>query len=112
MVTKVNIIKKGNNEINWESISAEKQIEIHRVLQEILVNMKKHSKATLVVIMFENLEKNIRIKYSDNGIGFDLEKTSKNGLRNMENRMNSIKGSITFESEMNRGVKINMEFPK
>ncbi|CAM3838345.1 MULTISPECIES: tetratricopeptide repeat-containing sensor histidine kinase [Flavobacterium] len=108
----VNVIKKGNNTINWEVIAAEKQIEIHRVLQEVLVNMKKHSDATLVVIVFESLEKSIRIKYSDNGIGFDMEKISKNGVRNMENRMHSINGSITFDSEINKGVKINIEFPK
>uniref|UniRef100_UPI004048299C tetratricopeptide repeat-containing sensor histidine kinase n=1 Tax=Flavobacterium sp. TaxID=239 RepID=UPI004048299C len=109
---RVNIIKKGNNTIKWETVAIEKQIEIHRVLQEVLVNMKKHSEATLVVIVFETLEKSIRIKYSDNGIGFDMEKISKNGVRNMENRMQSINGSITFDSEINKGVKINIEFPK
>jgi tetratricopeptide (TPR) repeat protein/anti-sigma regulatory factor (Ser/Thr protein kinase) len=109
---RVNIIKKGNNTIKWETVAIEKQIEIHRVLQEVLVNMKKHSEATLVVIVFETLEKSIRIKYSDNGIGFDMEKISKNGVRNMENRMHSINGSITFDSEINKGVKINIEFPK
>lgn len=108
----VNVIKKGNNAINWEKLSVEKQIQIHRVLQEILVNMKKHSQATHVAIVFESLEKNIRIRYSDNGIGFDNERKTKNGLHNMENRILSIKGSITFESEINKGVKINIEFPK
>lgn len=108
----VNIIKKGSNEINWELIRAEKQIEIHRVLQELLVNMKKYSKAEVVVIGFKEQEKSIQISYSDNGVGFEKEKITKNGLQNVENRIHSIKGTIIFESEINKGVKINIEFPK
>lgn len=108
----VNIIKKGINTINWELIAIEKQIQIHRVLQEVLVNMKKHSQASHVAIIFETLEKSIRIRYSDNGVGFDKERKTKSGLNNMESRMISIKGSITFESEINKGVKITIEFPK
>lgn len=108
----VNIIKKGSNEINWELISAEKQIEIHRVLQELLVNMKKYSKAEVVVIGFKEQEKSIQINYSDNGVGFEKEKITKRGLQSVENRIHSIKGSIIFESEINKGVKINIEFPK
>jgi len=108
----LNVIKKGNNTIAWENLATDKQIQIHRILQEILVNMKKHSQATHVAIVFETLEKNIRIRYSDNGIGFDKERKTKNGLHNMENRILSIKGNIIFESEMNKGVKINIEFPK
>lgn len=106
------IVTKGSDAIDWSKVATEKQIEIYRVVQELLTNMKKHSKANIVVIAFELQEKNIQIRYSDNGIGFDLEKISKNGLTNAENRINGINGSITFDTEINKGLKVILLFPK
>jgi signal transduction histidine kinase len=107
-----NIIVKGSTLIDWEKVKDTKQIEIYRILTELLVNMKKHSQADLVLISFETSEKTIKIKYSDNGKGFEKEKIIKNGLQNVENRIHAINGSITFDSETNKGLKINIEFPK
>ncbi|WP_159778077.1 tetratricopeptide repeat-containing sensor histidine kinase [Flavobacterium sp. 9AF] len=108
----VNVIIQGLTVVDWGKIKENKQIEVYRILNELLVNMKKHSQANLVVIRFENLPKNIQIKYSDNGKGFEKDKVFKNGLQNVENRIHSIKGKINFDSETNKGVKINIEFPK
>ncbi|WPR71327.1 hypothetical protein SLW70_15545 [Flavobacterium sp. NG2] len=106
------IVTKGSDTVNWSKISTEKQIEIYRAIQELLTNMKKHSKANIVVISLETQEKQIQIKYSDNGIGFNPEKILKNGLTNVENRINSINGSITFDSQINKGLKTTILFPK
>lgn len=108
----VNVIVKGSTLVDWEKIKDNKQIEIYRTLSELLVNMRKHSQANLVLISFETLEKTIKIQYSDNGKGFEEEKITKNGLQNVENRIHAINGSITFDSETNKGLKINIEFPK
>lgn len=108
----VNIMVQGLTSIDWGNVKENKQIEVYRVLNELLVNMKKHSGASLVVIRFESALNNIQIKYSDNGKGFEKEKVFKNGLLNVENRILSIKGKITFDSETNKGVKVNIEFPK
>ncbi|NHN26484.1 ATP-binding protein [Flavobacterium jejuense] len=108
----VSVIVKGSSAVDWEKIKANKQIEIHRILSELLVNMKKHSQAKLVLVSFETLEKTISIQYKDNGVGFEKEQITKNGLQNVENRILGIHGSITFESETNKGLKINIEFPK
>lgn len=108
----VNVIIKDNNDINWSKIESEKKIAIYRVLQELLVNMKKHSQCTFVIIGFEKKDKQIEIQYSDNGIGFDKKLNLKNGLKNVENRINSIKGTITFESEPDKGLKVKISFTK
>lgn len=108
----VNVIVKGSTLVDWEKIKDNKQIEIYRTLSELLVNMRKHSQANLVLISFETLEKTIKIQYSDNGKGFEEGKIIKNGLQNVENRIHAINGSITFDSETNKGLKINIEFPK
>ncbi|MGA9637082.1 tetratricopeptide repeat-containing sensor histidine kinase [Flavobacterium sp.] len=107
-----NILIKGSDTVDWGKIAPEKQIEIYRIIQELLTNMKKHSKASIVIIGFEVLEKLIQIKYTDNGIGFNPKNIPKNGLTNVENRINSINGSISFDSQINKGLQTTIQFPK
>ena len=97
----VNIITKGLSKVNLNTLSKEKKTVLYRVLQELMVNMRKHSQANYVIVSFEKLKGKISIEYKDNGIGCVLKK--QNGLINTENRMQSINGTITFESEVNKG---------
>ncbi|MCD0476699.1 tetratricopeptide repeat protein [Flavobacterium sp. EDS] len=108
----VSVIIKDNNDINWPKIQSEKKIAVYRVLQELLVNMKKHSQCSFVVIGFEENDKQVQIQYSDNGIGFSGKMNLRNGLKNAENRIHNIKGTLTFESEPNKGLKVKITFPK
>lgn len=98
-----NIILKGLSTINWTSINETKQITIIKVIQELLINMKKHSRASLVLISFERINGVLTINYSDNGVGCNIKKG--NGLQNTENRIQAINGTIIFESELNKGFK-------
>ena len=106
------LILRGEEGINWGKLSAEKKIVIYRVLQELMVNMNKHSQASLVAIVFSEEKDFLKIQYSDNGIGVSNEHVrSGNGLRNVENRIFSIKGSLKFESEKDKGLKIFIQIP-
>lgn len=108
----INILINGLDSINWSTVDETKKITVYRVLQELLVNMKKHSKCSLVVITFKKYEKKIQIDYSDNGVGVVFEEINlKNGLRNVENRILAIKGTITFDTISNKGFKTNIVFP-
>ncbi|MFP4846078.1 hypothetical protein [Winogradskyella sp. PE311] len=100
---KTNIIVKGINTIIWKEIDDLNRVTVYKVLQELLINMKKHSDASLVVLAFHQNKKNLTVTYSDNGIGCVLEKST--GLINTENRINSINGTISFDSEPNKGFK-------
>ena len=51
------LIIRGENAINWKGLSAEKKILIYRILQELMVNMKKHSNASFVAIIFRQNRK-------------------------------------------------------
>ena len=107
-----NVIIKNDTSIQWSKVASEKKIAIYRVLQELLVNMKKHSQSTLVVIGFELKGNTIEINYTDNGIGCSEKVNLKNGLQNAENRIHTIKGKITFESETGKGFKSKIVFPQ
>jgi signal transduction histidine kinase/Tfp pilus assembly protein PilF len=108
----VNILTNGIDTVNWKALEGNKKIAVYRVLQELLVNMKKHSQCSLVVISFKKNEGKLQIDYSDNGVGATFEKlTSKNGLQNVENRIQSIKGTVTFDTKSNKGFKVSFMFP-
>jgi len=108
----VNVIVKGISKINWEKIESIKKIATYRVLQELMVNMDKHSKATVVLIDFSSEKNKVKIIYSDNGIGTDCPKINlKNGLQNVENRMVSIGGSISFDTKSEKGFHLTLTYP-
>ncbi len=93
----VNVLINGIDTINWTTIESNKKITVYRVIQELLVNMKKHSQCSLAVLTFKKNENKLQIDYSDNGIGATLEeKNSRNGLQNVENRILAIKGTYYF----------------
>lgn len=106
------IIIRDNGDINWLKIQPEKKIALHRVLQELMVNMKKHSQCSYAVVSFQSNEKSIEINYSDNGIGTDNALVFKNGLHNVENRIHAIDGTITFDIETGKGFKAKITIPK
>jgi len=107
-----NISINGIEKISWDTIDDIKKISIHRVLQELMVNMKKHSQASVVFFKFETIANNIVINYSDNGKGCVKEQIKKNGLQNMENRIIAVKGTITFDTEPDKGFKVKITLPK
>ncbi|PKH68196.1 ATP-binding protein [Flavobacterium sp. ALD4] len=108
----VNILIYEVDTVNWLAMADIKKITVYRILQELLINMKKHSKSSLVVMSFKIYENNLHIEYTDNGIGAAIEKlNSKNGLQNVENRILAIKGTITFNTKSGKGFKSSIIFP-
>ncbi|MDQ6531859.1 ATP-binding protein [Flavobacterium sp. LHD-85] len=108
----INLMLNGLNIVSWDAIDQNKKEAIYRILQELLVNMKKHSNATLVSISFKKVEKYIIVNYNDNGKGIDAKKiTFKNGLHNIESRITKIRGEISFDSLPNKGFKATFKFP-
>ncbi|MEP5913943.1 MAG: hypothetical protein ABJ277_10765, partial [Flavobacteriaceae bacterium] len=68
------IITKGIHTIDWSKLDDISCVVVHRSLKELLVNMKKHAKASLVSIQFENQKNKLLIFYTDNGMGIDQKK--------------------------------------
>ena len=108
----INLLINGLNEVSWYQLDKTKKTSVYRAIQELLVNMKKHSDATLVAITFKETNNSIVINYTDNGKGIDSNKmVLKNGLHNIENQIQSIKGEIEIHSESGKGFKVLIKFP-
>lgn len=108
----VNILINGFDSFNWNALESNKKITIYRVLQELLINMKKHSKCSLVVITCKRYKNNLQLEYIDNGLGVNFKGLKlKNGLQNVENRITSIEGKITFDTKSKKGFKLKLTIP-
>lgn len=105
------VLVTGNNHQFWERISVANQFEVKYILQELMVNMRKHSQASNVTIRFENLGDQCRITYYDNGMGIAKSSLPGNGLTNTENRIKEMGGKITFDSENSDGLLITITLP-
>lgn len=107
-----NVLISNLESIQWETIDDIKKITISRILQELMVNMKKHSQASLAAIKFENTQNAVLINYTDNGKGCEKNSFVKSGLKNMESRVQAVNGNIEFETEPDKGFKAKIILPK
>jgi signal transduction histidine kinase len=95
-------------------ISAESELGIYRICQELVGNILKHSGATQVSLNFYERNQKFFLLVEDNGKGFD-ESTLKEtglGLQNIRTRASVIKGEITFESSPGKGTTVILALPK
>lgn len=105
------VLIAGNDAEQWTDVSKRIKEEVKHVLQELLVNMKKHSQAEQVVVRFEKLDQQLTIYYKDNGVGMPAEKPQGKGLTNTVSRIESLGGKIIFVSEPGKGLDITTTIP-
>jgi PAS domain S-box-containing protein len=87
---------------------------LFRVLQEALRNAVRHSGARQVEVELWGTPDEIHLAVSDHGIGFDSKAAKESpglGLVSMEERLKLLKGSISIESQPNRGTTIHARLP-
>ncbi|MCW3463457.1 tetratricopeptide repeat-containing sensor histidine kinase [Chitinophaga nivalis] len=107
----IHIMTVGNNEHLWENIADDTKEHVKLILQELLVNMKKHSDARNVAVRFEQTDGQIFMQYTDDGVGLPAEHTPGNGLKNTVSRIKNMNGRITFDSDPKKGLKVRISFP-
>ncbi len=102
--TKVNNINEG--------LDFQLQLNIFRIIQELINNSIKHAYASKIAIEVTKKNKVILITVSDNGIGFEQDAETEVpkgiGLSSIKNRLRLYKGSLTIESKPNAGSTISI----
>lgn len=106
----VKILVAGNSEQLWKLVDPRTFYELEHILQELMVNMTKHSDASTVVVKFEKLDGNLLILYTDDGNGLPENYRHGNGMENTGNRIKDLNGSISFVNA-ERGLKIRISAP-
>ncbi len=103
----------GSGGIDWERVNPLAKKVLFKVLQELMINMGRHSEAALITIGFEDSAKILKVEYADDGVGAsEQDLKAKNGLRNTEKRIQAIGGTITFDSGKDEGFKAHIQIPK
>lgn len=111
----------GNLKINLEIIGLTERLEqttetvLFRALQEIVTNIIKHAEANEVSIQLIQHENELNVLIEDNGVGFDVQKTLRDangiGLKNIQSRIEFLKGNVFFDSYPGKGTTITIELP-
>ncbi|GMQ90317.1 MAG: hypothetical protein BMS9Abin10_0683 [Gammaproteobacteria bacterium] len=104
------------NEWGQACLPAETELQVMRIVQESLNNIRKHSKAQNVRIMLRNdVSGEYLVLVEDDGIGFDgpvMEGPAGDhiGLSIMQERAQRIGGDLRIESEAGEGTRVMLTF--
>lgn len=83
------------------------ELMIYRILQELINNSLKHSKATEIIVQLIQSKNELILSVEDNGIGGDINVNESNnglGISNLVSRVKYLNGQISFENVENSGL--------
>jgi signal transduction histidine kinase len=88
---------------------------LYRICSELINNTLKHSGAGKASLRFAVVKKNLRVRYTDDGHGFeyDLEKIEerKSGINNIMQRVESMNGQCTISTAPGQGINVEITLP-
>lgn len=94
------------------SLKANEQIILFRIVQEILQNAIKHSRARTVAIHIKEDNHLLSISVADDGDGFDENTVTKSvGILNIKHRSRLLGGSAQWLSAAGNGTKVTIQLP-
>ena len=84
---------------------------IYRIIQELINNISKHSKATTALVQLNFHENELFITVEDNGIGFNSNDVHKGlGLKNIRSRVDFLNANLEIDSgEKGTSYHINID---
>jgi two-component system NarL family sensor kinase len=107
VVYDINIDEKG--------FGTDRQLNVFRIVQEIISNSLKHAKASEIIIRLTEGKENLLVEIGDNGIGFDPSVgggSKRFGLDNILSRIEMLDARYEFFSEPGKGTSYRIKIPK
>ncbi|GAB5522264.1 MAG: hypothetical protein Roseis2KO_01360 [Roseivirga sp.] len=95
-------------------LSGEQELQIYRIVQELISNILKHAKATEAVVQLNRTNGEINLIVEDNGVGFDVEEARQKrgiGLKNLEARAAKLNAKLHFDSGKGAGTTVSVDIP-
>ena len=90
-------------------LAPDEQIEVFRIVQEGLANVRKHANATRAEVRIGTRFYERFVSIRDNGEGFDGDSTAAGqGLKNIRARAKTIEGGFTLTSRPGRGTALEV----
>lgn len=101
-----------DNAVGEHTISLDIQLNLYRILQEQLRNIQKYASATIVEVDLIIYKNKLKMKISDNGIGFNVDIVKEGiGLANMARRAELFSGKFEIDSSPGNGCTILIDIP-
>ncbi|MBI2201528.1 MAG: sensor histidine kinase, partial [Armatimonadetes bacterium] len=96
--------------------SPEAELQLLRIVQESLANVRKHAQARRAEVSFSFEDGNCRLVVADDGRGFDPTHLSRGqwphfGLRSMQERAASIGASFNLDARPGGGTRVIVDIP-
>ncbi len=94
-------------------LSPPAEIQLLRIIQEAVTNVRRHAKASQVVVNLAKDNNWLKVSIEDDGIGFNAEDITDDrlGLRIIRERAASIQGNVKVESSPGIGTEITLLIP-
>lgn len=94
-----------------KKFTPEFELAIYRIVQELIHNVIKHAKANNAIVQFNFHETNFTVTVEDDGIGMSTEEGIKGmGMRSIQDRIKTNRGTISIQSKKNEGTSVYLEF--
>jgi nitrate/nitrite-specific signal transduction histidine kinase len=98
------------------TIPAPAAVQVTRIVQEALTNVRKHAEATAVAVTLEVEGDRLLVRITDDGRGFDVAAVqeaagARFGLETMRERAEGIGGTLDIASAPGRGTTITLAVP-
>jgi signal transduction histidine kinase len=92
------------------------ELQIVRIIQESLTNVRKHARATTVRVEVHQRDGQLMVGVRDDGLGFNPEVSTRGefpkfGLTTMRERAASIRGSLDIDSAPGAGTTVRFTMP-
>lgn len=95
----------------FKEVSETFKHQLYRIIQELLANASKHANAQKVGLNITRHDDFFNIIVEDDGVGFDQMQHSGIGLKNIRDRLKSLQGTLSIESQPNNGSFITIDIP-
>jgi len=113
-----NLIFRLDTEEDQLRLGAPAELELMRICQEALSNVRKHAGASHVDIKVKSVDNHFEVSIADDGCGFDAlayyqggMQTRGHGLAVMRERAESIGGKLRVLSMPGKGTEVQIEVP-
>lgn len=91
-------------------MDAATEVVVYRIVQELLNNAVKHSRASNILAQVMRNENNLTITVEDDGKGFDIAAVKHGaGLKNIRTRVDYLKGQMDIQSTPGKGTSIHID---
>lgn len=88
------------------SLRPDHALALYRIVQELVNNSIRHSGCARIDVRIMHSEGSLEILYEDDGRGMDLQaRRSGHGFNNIQNRLQLIGGTITWDSSPDQGLR-------